>query len=58
MKHDWRNELIAKLSQSQNPDGSFTGTKRWMEDNATISTAFAVLALQDAVRDLKDHPTK
>jgi hypothetical protein len=41
---------------TQNADGSFTGTKRWMEDNATISTAFAVLALQDAIQDLKDRP--
>lgn len=55
-KHDWRVELIAKLASVQNADGSFTGTKRWMEDNATISTAFAVLALQDAIEDLKKNP--
>jgi squalene-hopene/tetraprenyl-beta-curcumene cyclase len=58
VKHDWRNELIVRLAATQNPDGSFTGTKRWMEDNPTISTAFAVLALQDAIQDLKDHPAK
>ena len=57
-KHDWRQELLAKLAAIQNADGSFTGTKRWMEDNATISTAFAVLAAQDAIQDLKDHPAK
>jgi squalene-hopene/tetraprenyl-beta-curcumene cyclase len=58
VKHDWRVELINKLAATQNADGSFVGTKRWMEDNATISTAFAVLALQDAIADLKAHPAK
>ncbi|HEY7118602.1 MAG TPA: prenyltransferase/squalene oxidase repeat-containing protein [Tepidisphaeraceae bacterium] len=56
--HDWRVELIAKLGSIQNPDGSFTGNKRWMEDNPTIATAFAVLALEDALQDLKDHPAR
>lgn len=55
-KHDWREDLIKKLAGVQGADGSFVGTKRWMEDNATIATAFAVLALQDAVGDLKAHP--
>jgi hypothetical protein len=50
--------LITKLSSIQNADGSFTGGKRWMEDNPTISTSFAVLALEDALQDLKDHPVK
>jgi hypothetical protein len=58
VKHDWRIELITKLSSIQNADGSFTGGKRWMEDNPTISTSFAVLALEDALQDLKDHPVK
>ncbi len=58
VKHDWRIELITKLGSIQNPDGSFTGTKQWMEDNSTISTSFAVLAIQDALQDLKDHPAK
>jgi squalene-hopene/tetraprenyl-beta-curcumene cyclase len=57
-KHDWREDLIKKLAGVQQPDGSFVGTKRWMEDNATISTAFAALALQDAIADLKAHPAQ
>jgi squalene-hopene/tetraprenyl-beta-curcumene cyclase len=57
-KHDWRVELIDKLASIQKEDGSFAGTKRWMEDNPVISTAFAVLALQDALADLKEHPPK
>jgi squalene-hopene/tetraprenyl-beta-curcumene cyclase len=56
--HDWRRELIAKLAAVQRPDGSFVGGKRWMEDNATISTAFAVLAAEDALKDLKERPGK
>jgi squalene-hopene/tetraprenyl-beta-curcumene cyclase len=58
VKHDWRVELITKLGSIQNADGSFKGTRQWMEDNATISTSFAVLAIQDALQDLKDHPAK
>jgi len=58
VKHDWRVELVTKLGSIQNENGSFTGGKRWMEDNATISTSFAVLALQDALQDLKEHPAK
>ncbi|MEZ0268122.1 MAG: prenyltransferase/squalene oxidase repeat-containing protein [Phycisphaerae bacterium] len=50
--HDWREALIAKLASVQNADGSFTGTQKWMENSPTIATSFAVLALQDAERDL------
>jgi squalene-hopene/tetraprenyl-beta-curcumene cyclase len=57
-RHDWRVELIDKLSSIQKEDGSFAGTRRWMEDNPVISTAFATLALQDAMSDLKEHPAK
>ena len=58
LSHDWRKELIAKLAAVQRADGSFVGGKRWMEDNATISTAFAVLAAEDAIKDLTEHPAK
>ena len=54
-KHDWRVELIDKLGSTQRQDGSFTGTRRWMEDNPVISTAFAVLAAQEALKDLREH---
>ena len=46
--HDWRAELAAKLAAEQQPDGSFVGDRRWMEDNPVIATVMAVLALQDA----------
>ena len=56
--HDWRVELIAKLSSLQQPDGSWVGDKRWMEDNPVLVTSYAVLALQEAMEDLKQHPVK
>jgi squalene-hopene/tetraprenyl-beta-curcumene cyclase len=55
-KHDWRIELIEKLAALQAADGSFTGDKRWMEDSPVLATAYATLALQEAMQDLKEHP--
>lgn len=57
-EHDWRIELIDELSKQQQPDGSFVGMKNWMEDNPILATAMATLALEDAARDLKEHPAK
>lgn len=57
-EHDWRVELIAKLKQEQRPDGSYTGDRRWMEDNPVIATVMAALALEDALKDLKERPAK
>jgi squalene-hopene/tetraprenyl-beta-curcumene cyclase len=56
--HDWRVELIDKLGNLQKDDGSFVGDRRWMEDNPIIATTLATLALQDAMRDLREHPSK
>jgi squalene-hopene/tetraprenyl-beta-curcumene cyclase len=58
VKHDWRRELIDKLASLQRPDGSWVGEKRWMEDNPVLATAYATLALEEAQRDLKEHPAK
>lgn len=55
-KHDWRVELIAKLGSLQKPDGSWAGDARWMENNPILVTAYAVLALQEVEKDLKQHP--
>ena len=57
-QHDWRIELIDKLASLQKPDGSWTGEKRWMEDNSVLTTAYVVLALQQAQTDLAEHPPK
>lgn len=45
---DWRHELIEKLASLQAADGSWTGEKRWMENDPVIVTAYAVQALQEA----------
>jgi squalene-hopene/tetraprenyl-beta-curcumene cyclase len=57
-KHDWRNELAARLIAKQNPDGSWTGEKQWMESNPMVATPLALLALEEAKADLKAHPVK
>jgi squalene-hopene/tetraprenyl-beta-curcumene cyclase len=56
--HDWRLELIDKLASLQKPDGSWAGDKRWMEDNPVLATAYAVLALQEAQEDMRQHPAR
>lgn len=46
-KHDWRRELIDELGSRQQPDGSWinTDTDRWLEGDANLVTAYALLAL-------------
>jgi squalene-hopene/tetraprenyl-beta-curcumene cyclase len=53
--HDWRHELIDKIASLQKPDGSWTGQTKWMENNPTLATAFAVLSLEEAQEDLGEH---
>lgn len=55
-KHDWRIELIDKLASLQKPDGSWSGEKRWMEDNPILVTSYCVLALEEIQKDLQQHP--
>jgi squalene-hopene/tetraprenyl-beta-curcumene cyclase len=55
-KHDWRIALIQKIATLQRPDGSFVGQRRWMEDNPVLVTAYTVLVLEGAKKDLKAHP--
>lgn len=47
VKHDWRRELTEELAQRQQENGSWVNTesKRWMEGDANLVTAFALLAL-------------
>ena len=58
VKHDWRVDLIRKLAATQQPDGSWAGEKRWLENDPVLATAYAVQALEHARQDLKDHPAK
>ena len=47
---DWANDLIDRLGELQNGDGSFRSVDdRWMEGNPVLITAYALLALQHAI---------
>jgi len=47
--HDWRAELISALAERQQPDGSWVNKNpRWMENDANLVTAYALLALSYA----------
>lgn len=51
VERDWANDLIERLAQLQNDDGSFrTLSDRWLENDPVLITAYALLALQHAVR--------
>jgi len=58
VKHDWRLELIEKLNSQQASDGHWEGIQKWMENKPVLSTAYAILAIQEAQDDLKHHPAK
>jgi squalene-hopene/tetraprenyl-beta-curcumene cyclase len=48
---DWQNDLVDALARLQEPAGSFrTLDDRWMENNPELTTAYALLALQHALR--------
>jgi squalene-hopene/tetraprenyl-beta-curcumene cyclase len=48
-KHDWRTELTAELASRQNENGSWVNkNNRWLESDANLVTAFALLALSHA----------
>ncbi len=50
--HNWRHDLIERLAELQNEDGSFKSIDdRWMENNPVLITAYSLVALQHAVRD-------
>ena len=45
--HEWREELVAKLEQEQQKDGSWVNRQsdRWMEGDRQLVTAYCLLAL-------------
>lgn len=46
-KHDWRAEIVAELAKKQRKDGSWANeTGTWMESNADLCTAYALIALK------------
>lgn len=55
---DWRIALIDKAAELQAADGSWVGINKYMEDQPILVTAYTILSLQDALRDLKENPVK
>lgn len=48
---DWSNDLIDRLAELQNEDGSFKSVDdRWMENNPELITAYSMIALGLAMR--------
>ena len=51
VQHEWRVELCRQLFLLQRSDGSWVNEEdRWFESNPSLVTAYAVLALQTAIR--------
>ncbi|NBB94999.1 MAG: hypothetical protein GVY16_04585, partial [Planctomycetes bacterium] len=49
--HNWRAELIAKLAERQNKDGSWDNAEdRWGESDPSLTTAYCILALQETLK--------
>jgi squalene-hopene/tetraprenyl-beta-curcumene cyclase len=50
--HNWRNDLVEKLMELQDDDGSWINERsnRWWEDNRDLTTARAVVALNLAAK--------
>jgi len=47
--HNWRHDLLAALAKRQKPDGSWVNSsKRWIEGNPNLVTAYALLSLANA----------
>jgi squalene-hopene/tetraprenyl-beta-curcumene cyclase len=55
-KIDWRIALADKAVELQQPDGSWVGVNKYMEDNPILVTAYTILALQEARHDLAVRP--
>jgi squalene-hopene/tetraprenyl-beta-curcumene cyclase len=53
VKHNWREELIDVLADIQADDGSWVNAdeERWFEGNPVLATCYAVLALEETLRE-------
>jgi squalene-hopene/tetraprenyl-beta-curcumene cyclase len=48
-QHDWRRDLVRELARRQRDDGAWVNSnERWMENDANLVTAYALLALWHA----------
>ncbi len=49
--HNWRVELVNKLNEVVQPNGSWVNeTSRWQEKSPTLVTCYTVMALEDALK--------
>jgi len=49
-QRDWANDLIDTVVHQQSADGSWANKeKRWMEDKPVLVTAYAIIAIQNAI---------
>jgi squalene-hopene/tetraprenyl-beta-curcumene cyclase len=49
--HNWRGELVDKLAQLAQPNGSWANeADRWNEGSPTLVTCYAVMALEEALK--------
>jgi squalene-hopene/tetraprenyl-beta-curcumene cyclase len=55
-RRDWRADLIAKLVELQEEDGSFRSVgDRWMEGNEVLVTAYGLIALEHALERAEEE---
>lgn len=48
---NWREDLIEAILERQRPDGTWVNDSgRWLEDEPALVTAYAILALQEAIK--------
>ena len=55
-QHDWRIDLIEKVVAIQKQDGRWQGQERFMEANPVLATCYSLMAVEEALADLKEHP--
>lgn len=50
-KRNWREDLIDAIVARQQADGAWTNeTERWLESQSPLTTSYAILALQEAIK--------
>lgn len=56
LRHDWAEDLVNKLEELQQDDGSFEIVDdRWMESDPVLVTAYSLIALQNAREELRSR---
>ncbi len=56
--HRWRDELIDTLLARQQPNGGWVNTQdRWLESEPALTTTYALLAIEEALKPLGITPT-